>query len=94
MLQRYNVNGICQHKSGAMSMHTRLKVNTSKTMRKLLQMRSNIGADTLAGRRISNMDEIRQNKVKAAADPVRLAYLDDSLARQLRDFEATRSPQK
>lgn len=34
--------------------------------------------------------EVRQNKARAAGDQVREAYLDASLARQLRDLEATR----
>lgn len=68
----------------------RAKLNPAKTMKKLLQMRSTIGADTKAGHRISNVDEIRQNKTKAAGDPVREAHLDASMARQLADLEATR----
>jgi hypothetical protein len=73
--------------------HTRskAKLNPAKTMAKLLAMRSDIGADTPAGHRISNIDEIRQNKAKAAGDPVQAAHLDASMARQLRDLEATRN---
>lgn len=73
--------------------HTRSKVrlNPVKTMAKLLLMRSTIGADTPAGHRISNIDEVRQNKAKAAGDPVREAHLDASMARQLRDLEFSRS---
>lgn len=68
----------------------KVKLNPAKTISKLLKMRSAIGADTPAGHRISNIDEIRQNRVKAEGDPVRLAYLDANLSRQLRDLEATR----
>lgn len=69
---------------------SRAKLNPAKTISKLLKMRSAIGADTPAGHRISNIDEIRQNKEEAKGDPVRLAHLDASLSRQLRDLEATR----
>jgi hypothetical protein len=74
--------------------HTRskAKLNPAKTMAKLLSMRSTIGADTPAGHRISNIDEVRQNKAKAAGDPVREAYLNASLERQLADLAATRHP--
>ena len=65
------------------------KLNPAKSISKMLQMRSAIGADTQAGHRISNIDEIRQNKAKSS-DPVQIAHLDASLARQVRDLEATR----
>ncbi|HMI56389.1 MAG TPA: hypothetical protein VK494_09390 [Gemmatimonadaceae bacterium] len=67
-----------------------VRVNEAKTIKKMLQMRSAIGADTPAGHRISNIDEVRQNKAKAD-DPVQIAYLDASLGRQLRDLAATRN---
>lgn len=72
-------------------MNTRLKINASKTMTKMLRMRSAIGADTPAGHRISNIDEVRQNKARATGDPAREAYLDASLTRQLNDLAATRN---
>jgi hypothetical protein len=59
-------------------------------MQKLLSMRSKIGADTRAGHRISNIDEIRRNRTKTR-DPERRAFLDASMARQRADLEATRS---
>jgi hypothetical protein len=65
---------------------------SGQTMKKFLKMRSAIGADTPAGHRVSNIDEVRQNKAKAAGDPAREAYLDASMARQLRDLAATRHP--
>lgn len=71
---------------------SKAKLNPGKTISKLLKMRSAIGADTPAGHRISNIDEVRQNKAKAEGDPVRLAYLEASLVRQLADLEATRHP--
>jgi methyl coenzyme M reductase alpha subunit len=67
------------------------KLNPAKSISKMLRLRSTLGADTPAGHRISNIDEIRQNKAKAVGDPVRLAYLDASMARQLADLESTRS---
>jgi hypothetical protein len=57
-------------------------------MQKLLSMRSTIGADTPAGHRISNIDEIRQNKRKTR-NLERLQFLANSEARQRRDLEAT-----
>lgn len=74
----------------------KVRLNPAKTISKMLKMRSAIGADTPAGHRISNVDEIRQNRKQAetAGDLVRLAYLDASLARQLRGLAAARqSPQ-
>ena len=80
--------------SGSISAETvpsaRARLNPAKTIKKMLQMRSAIGADTPAGHRISNIDEVRQNKAKAD-DPVQIAYLDASLGRQLRDLAATRN---
>jgi hypothetical protein len=70
---------------------SRAKLNPAKTISKMLKMRSTIGADTPAGHRISNIDEVRQNKAKAAGDPVREAYLNASMERQLADLAATRN---
>ena len=69
------------------------KLNQVKSIAKMLKLRSTIGADTPAGHRISNIDEIRQNRAKAEADgdTVRLAHLEANLARQLRDLEQTRA---
>jgi hypothetical protein len=75
-------------------MNTRLKINAGKTITKMLRMRSAIGADTPAGHRISNIDEVRQNKAKADGDPVQMAHLDASLERQLRDLAATRQSKR
>jgi len=73
----------------------KVRLNPAKTISKMLKMRSRIGADTVAGHRISNIDEIRQNKAAAEAqgDVVRISYLDASLARQLRDLDQTRLSQ-
>lgn len=73
---------------------SKAKLNAAKTIAKMLKMRSAIGADTPAGHRISNIDEIRQNRAKAEAegDTVRLAHLDANLGVQLRDLERTRHP--
>jgi len=68
---------------------SKAKLNPAKSISKMLKMRSAIGADTPAGHRISNIDEIRQRKAKSA-DPVQIAHLDASLDRQLADLEATR----
>jgi hypothetical protein len=68
---------------------TTAKLNPTKTMKKLLQMRSTIGADTPAGHRISNIDEIRQNRAKITGLE-QSKYLEANLARQLADLEATR----
>jgi hypothetical protein len=68
---------------------SKARLNPGKTISKLLKMRSTIGADTPAGHRISNIDEIRQNQAMAT-DADQLRYLDASMARQLRDLAATR----
>lgn len=67
----------------------RVKLNPAKTMKRMLQMRSAIGADTKAGHRISNIDEIRQNRAKVTGLE-QSKYLEANLARQLADLEATR----
>lgn len=68
----------------------RVRLNPAKTITKLLQMRSTIGADTPAGHRISNIDEIRQNRAKVTGLE-QSKYLEANLARQLADLEATRN---
>lgn len=68
---------------------SKAKFNPAKTISKLLKMRSVIGANTPAGHRISNIDEIRQHLAKETL-PEQLRHLEASLARQLRGLEATR----
>jgi hypothetical protein len=67
----------------------KVRLNPAKTISKMLKMRSRIGADTPAGHRISNIDEIRQNLARAMT-PDQADYLEASLARQLRDLEIAR----
>jgi hypothetical protein len=67
----------------------KIRLNPTKTISKLLKMRSAIGARTPAGHRISNIDEIRQHLARTTT-PDQAAHLEASLARQLRDLEQTR----
>lgn len=69
---------------------SKARLNPAKTISKMLKMRSTIGADTPAGHRISNIDEIRQWQAKKDISPEQAANLAASLARQLRDLAATR----
>ena len=66
------------------------KINPAKTRQKLLAVRRANGADTPAGHRCSNLDEIYQVK-ETATDPEQLRQLAASEARQWRDLERTRS---